>query len=708
MKYLPVFLEWSNWIWRLALNHLWQGTFFFAIAVLASLYLRRGSARARYLLWLAASIKFAVPSAFIIFTFAAAGINPQSVFNSSPESTKTLQYITPVVSPLVVPSSYLTPTKLEQSPSRLNQEKAELSSGPVLSLAACVVWLIGAVSLFGIWLRRRHQVSLIIKSGLIVRAGREFEALARVKTWLGITRRVDLIVTPEVNEPGVWRVWAPVVLLSEAISSQLSDEELETLMMHEMGHVLRWDNLVSNLNMILCCIFWFNPIIWLIDNWLLKEREEACDEMVLRWSGTGEVYASSIKKIYRFCLTSRVSGLSAAGGSKLKHRLKNITANGHGKQFSLAHKVLVGIVIFGSVLLTVIAAMQPGGLVAAKTNTVLMEAANGLKHQILPPNPKECVGPDTRKCLPPPSAGIVADRKLGEVVIQSETNAPLQAESATIAQINQATTLQTPNAPAAKPTTEPVSNFQASHAVNLDRFVGRYGIDPSIMENFVLDVTAEDGELWLKPSHADKRRLIAQSIVDYVDSASTNTRISFKLDENGNVESLTLRGWGPTIVAPRLALPLPSREGNIVFKRTSIRYGNAGAGNGAAHAGEMCDSNLALAPGLAVMADRARAWNITVNGRPTSDMDNAMSVAIEPATGSSFVGGRRQITSAESHFFVAKFDSAGKKEWQEIFAGTADLGTRAGASAGRGRFQRLCLRRGLCWEYWFRHRDHED
>ena len=113
---------------------------------------------------------------------------------------------------------------------------------------------------------------------------------------------------------------------------------------------------------------------------------------------------------------------------------------------------------------------------------------------------------------------------------------------------------------------EQVSSFQSAHAVNLDRFVGRYGVDPSVMENFVLDVTAEGGELWLKPSHANKRRLIAQSTVDYLDSGSTNTRISFTLDENGNVESLTLRGWGPTIVAPRLALPPPSREGNIVFK----------------------------------------------------------------------------------------------------------------------------------------------
>jgi hypothetical protein len=33
----------------------------------------------------------------------------------------------------------------------------------------------------------------------------------------------------------------------------------------------------------------------------------------------------------------------------------------------------------------------------------------------------------------------------------------------------------------------------------------------------------------------------------------------------------------------------------------------------------------------------AKAWETTVNGRPTSDMDTALGVAVDPATGSIFV-----------------------------------------------------------------------
>ena len=42
-------------------NHLWQSTLFAAAAGLLTLALRKNHARARYWLWLAASLKFLVP-----------------------------------------------------------------------------------------------------------------------------------------------------------------------------------------------------------------------------------------------------------------------------------------------------------------------------------------------------------------------------------------------------------------------------------------------------------------------------------------------------------------------------------------------------------------------------------------------------------------------------------------------------------------------
>ena len=47
-------------------NHLWQSTLFALAAGLLTLTLRKRHARARYWLWLAASVKFLIPFAFLV------------------------------------------------------------------------------------------------------------------------------------------------------------------------------------------------------------------------------------------------------------------------------------------------------------------------------------------------------------------------------------------------------------------------------------------------------------------------------------------------------------------------------------------------------------------------------------------------------------------------------------------------------------------
>ncbi|MGA3097286.1 MAG: hypothetical protein ABSF25_12575 [Bryobacteraceae bacterium] len=58
---MPAAHEWAVTFGRLAANHLWQSTGFAAVAVVLALALRANSARARYGLWLAASVKFLIP-----------------------------------------------------------------------------------------------------------------------------------------------------------------------------------------------------------------------------------------------------------------------------------------------------------------------------------------------------------------------------------------------------------------------------------------------------------------------------------------------------------------------------------------------------------------------------------------------------------------------------------------------------------------------
>src|SRR5262249_19106100 len=152
------------------------------------------------------------------------------------------------------------------------------------------------------WMGRRRQFGLTLRSGLAATKPREVEALERCELKIGMTRKVELITSEALSEPGAWRVLKPAVLIPAGMSDNLTDQELDAVLLHELIHIKRADNLSSNFQMLLCCVFWFHPLVWLIDRRLLSERERACDEAVIRLGAASDVYASSLLKVLKFCL----------------------------------------------------------------------------------------------------------------------------------------------------------------------------------------------------------------------------------------------------------------------------------------------------------------------------------------------------------------------------------------------------------------------
>lgn len=106
-------------------------------------------------------------------------------------------------------------------------------------------------------------------------------------------------------------------------------------------------------------------------------------------------------------------------------------------------------------------------------------------------------------------------------------------------------------------------------AANLADYVGRFEADPTVLENFVFDVLLEKDELWLKPSHSAKSKLVAKSADTFVFTAP-ETSIKFNRDAKGIVTSLTIGAPevadGRTLTARRLVLPAASLKGNTTFR----------------------------------------------------------------------------------------------------------------------------------------------
>src|SRR4029450_1229955 len=89
-----------------------------------------------------------------------------------------------------------------------------------------------------------------------------------------------------------------------------------------------------------------------------------------------------------------------------------------------------------------------------------------------------------------------------------------------------------------------------------------------------------------------------------------------------------------------------------------------------------------LAASVAMAATAVDAWNVSINGRRSSDLDKATAVAIDPSNGNVFVAGTRQVESGNTQFVVGKLTSTGEKVWHHIVEGTADVRTSAAATSG--------------------------
>ncbi len=323
------------------INHLWQSTIFGILALAAILILRRAPARVRYVLWIAISIKFLIPSAALVSLASWLGLNLSSFFMTIAwASGDPISFLTHQNG-----FFYLTDALVGN----------ELHVQAITFWTLIGIWLAGSAILFTVWIRRQFSFWQVLNKSTTINEGRESLILAETIQRMGIRRNVGLMSSSEVSEVGVWGMFKPVILLPKEISGQLSDSELEAIFLHELIHVSRWDNLVSNVQMIICCLFWFHPLVWLVDRMLLSERERVCDDRVLQLGSASRTYASSLVKVLKFGLGVRMAGASCAGGSNLKRRIEDIVAGQANLRVSWKQKLLLGSMLLGLFSFTIAA-----------------------------------------------------------------------------------------------------------------------------------------------------------------------------------------------------------------------------------------------------------------------------------------------------------------------------------------------------------------
>jgi bla regulator protein BlaR1 len=93
--------------------------------------------------------------------------------------------------------------------------------------------------------------------------------------------------------------------------------------------------------MVVEVLFWFHPLVWWLGTRLVDEREQACDEEVVRWGSEPQVYAESILKICELYAEVPLACVAGVTGSDLRQRIERIMKNDARATLNAWRKVLV-------------------------------------------------------------------------------------------------------------------------------------------------------------------------------------------------------------------------------------------------------------------------------------------------------------------------------------------------------------------------------
>lgn len=111
---------------------------------------------------------------------------------------------------------------------------------------------------------------------------------------MNIGRKVEIWVSAFVQSPVTIGYLKPVILVPLAAINQLSPQQLEAILLHELAHIRRSDYLVNLLLNSIRTILYFNPFVKALVRIVEQEREKSCDELVLQFQYDAHAYATAL------------------------------------------------------------------------------------------------------------------------------------------------------------------------------------------------------------------------------------------------------------------------------------------------------------------------------------------------------------------------------------------------------------------------------
>ena len=145
---------------------------------------------------------------------------------------------------------------------------------------------------------------------------------------IGVSRTVRLLRSEIVETPIAIGILKPVIVIPASLFLQISPQELETIIAHELIHIRRFDPFVNVIQCVVESIFFYHPGVWWISSQIRREREFAADaSVVATFENSHVMYARALANLEEIRLRANQQTpryATAANGGNFMQRIERI------------------------------------------------------------------------------------------------------------------------------------------------------------------------------------------------------------------------------------------------------------------------------------------------------------------------------------------------------------------------------------------------
>lgn len=207
------------------------------------------------------------------------------------------------------------------------------------------LWLVVSIILIVTYLITYGIFAIRIKKYKSSENERLLFILKKCKKKLKINKKIKIIEQDRIKTPSLFGIFNTCIIMPNNINN-LSDYEIKYILMHELSHYKRKDNVLKICLTLVKDLYFFNPIIFLIYKQIIKDMEVATDELAVNGfdKENKKEYCKTLVKLTDESIERNFVAKTLAisdNKNNLERRIKMIKLS----EGFIKHKVLISVIL---------------------------------------------------------------------------------------------------------------------------------------------------------------------------------------------------------------------------------------------------------------------------------------------------------------------------------------------------------------------------